>query len=284
MRLFRRNHGSSNEAPLRHPQHLLIAREVERLASRYRPTSFMHGRLMEVARMVEADPDAAASAGEALLDVLLEVAGEHAGPAAVTRLRASHPALAMDDIAHGFVEGSGPILDEETMRGATRVLIALDPAHFEAPRFASAEDAFSTYQRELTVLRRTQRFADQEGQTSPVWQRQIAKQADAVRTARASWRAAVERAMIADESPVTPDHAQREAAGTRGGEEMLEHLARRYGRAAAREVRAAAVAADDGCELWSNLVHGAAQTVLGDQFEAERWQTMAAMENRDRPR
>jgi hypothetical protein len=231
----------------------------------------IHERLLTVARMVEADPDAPAA--EALFNILLEVADQHAGPEAVTRLRTSHPAVAIDDLAHGVIDGAGPILDDEAMGVAARLLIALNPARFAAPRFASAEDAFNTYQRELTSQRRTERFAAREGEANSFWQRQIAKQEDAVRTARAGWRAAIEKALAAGESP------KREAAAARDGEEALELLTRRYGRAAAGEIRAAAVAADDGCTLWSALVHDAAQKVLGAQFEAERWESMAAFQN-----
>jgi hypothetical protein len=269
MRLFRPRRGAAQQ---RYPRHLLLSRALEGLASRRQWAPSIHERLLGVARMVEADPDAGAPAAEALYSILLEVVGQYAGPEAVTRLRTTHPAMAVDDLAYGVIDGGGPILDDEAMGVVVRVLIALNPARFEAPRFASAEDAFSTYQRELTSQRRTERFAAREGEANSFWQRQIAKQQDAVRTARAGWRAAIEKALAAGESPTTPDATEREAAAARDGEEALELLARRYGRAAAGEIRAAALAADDGCTLWSALVHDAAQKVLGAQFEAERWE------------
>jgi hypothetical protein len=276
MRLFRPRRDAAQQ---RHPGHLLISRALEGLASRRQWGPSIHERLLTVAGMVEADPDAGAPAAEALFDILLEVTDQHAGPQAVARLRTSHPAMAVDDLAHGVIDGGGPILDDEAMGVAARLLIALNPARFEVPRFASAEDAFNTYQRDLTSQRRTERFAAREGEANSFWQRQIAKQEDAVRTARAGWRAATEKALAAGESPTTPDATKREAAAARDGEEALELLARRYGRAAPGEIRAAAVAADDGCTLWSALVHAAAQKVLGAQFQAERWESMAAFQS-----
>jgi hypothetical protein len=171
--------------------------------------------------MIKANPDVGVPAAEALFNVLLEAAGDNAGPEAVARLRAEHPALAVDDLAHGFLEGNGPMLDDEIMRVATRVLVALDPARFEIARFPSAEDAFNGYQQELATQRRNQGFAAREGGADSFWQRQIAKQEDAIRRARASWRAAAERAMTAGESLVRPDQVQREALATRDGEETL---------------------------------------------------------------
>jgi hypothetical protein len=282
MGLFRSRRGSTKQASLRRPRHLLISRQLQGLATSHQWARSVRERLLAIAGMVEADPDASAPAAEAVFDVLLEVAGERAGPEALTRLAAEPPALALDDLTHGFVdEATGPILDEAMMAVATRVLVALDPARFEIPHFTSAEDALSRYERELKTQQRNHGFAARETGPSDFWQRQIAKQAETIRGARATWWAAVETAIATGESSGTPDYSQREVTATRDGEESLELLARRYGRAAGREVRAAALAADDGCTSWFELVHYAAQVVLGSQFEAERWQAMAAMQ-RDR--
>jgi hypothetical protein len=282
MGLFRSRRGSTNQASSRQPRHLLISRQLEGLATAHQWAPSVRERLLAIAGMVAAGADASAPAAEAFFNVLLEVAGDRVGREARTRLSAEPPALALDDLTLGFVDqASGPILDEEIMAVASRVLVALDPARFEIPRFTSAEDVLSRYERELKTQQRNHGFAARETGPSDFWQRQIAKQAESIRGARTTWRAAVGKAMAAGESPSTDDYAQLEAAATRDGEESLELLARRYGRAAGREVRAAALAADDGCTSWFELVHHAAQVVLGSQFEAERWQTMAAME-RDR--
>ena len=282
MALFRSRRASTYQAPSRRPRHLLISEQLRGLASGHHWSSSVHERLLAIARMVEADPVAGAPAAQALFEVLSEVAGDQAGPEALARLRAEPPALALDDLTHGFVdEATGPLLEDEVMDVAARVLVALDPARFEMPRFSSADDALNKYQLELIMQRRNHGFAAQETGPSDFWQRQIAKQAEAIRSARATWRTAIETAMAAGESPINPDYAQREAETTRGGQEALDHLTRRYGRAAAQQVRAVAVASDDGCTPWSELVHHAALAVLGSMFEAEKWQTMAAME-RDR--
>jgi hypothetical protein len=282
MGLFRSRRGSTAQASSRQPRHLLISRRLQGLATGHQWAPSVRERLLAIARMVEADPDASTPGAEALFNVVLEVASDRAGRDAFTRLSAEPPALAVDDLTHGFVDqANGALLDEETMMVATRILVALDPARFEIPRFPSAEEALSRYERELKTQQRNHGFASRETGPSDFWQRQIAKQAETIRRSRATWRAAVETAMVVGEPPSGDDYVQREAAATREGEEALELLARRYGHAAGREVRAAAVTADDGCTPWSELVHQAAQVVLGSQFEAERWQSMAAM-NRGR--
>jgi hypothetical protein len=239
----------------------------------------MPERLLAIAGMIRADSNASTRPAESLFTLLLEVAGDRSGRDALTRLSAEPPALALDDLTHGFVdEPTGPILDQQIMAIASRVLVALDPARFEMPSYRSAEEALSRYNLELKSQQRELRFAAQEGKPSAFWDRQLTKKAEAVRSARAAWRAAVERAIGTGESPSSPDFKQREAQAISAGEEALELLTRRYGRGAGFQVRVVAVADDDGCTPWSELVHQAALAVLGAQFEAERWQSMAAMD------
>jgi hypothetical protein len=163
MGLFHRRRGSTNQASSRQPRHLLISQQLGRLATGHQWAPPVHERLLAIARMVEADPDAAAPAAEGLFNVLLEVAGDRVGPEALTRLRAEPPALAVDDLAHGFIDGTrGPLLEVRIMDVATRVLVALDPARFEIPGFSSAEDVLSKYERELAAQRRNHGFAARE--------------------------------------------------------------------------------------------------------------------------